>query len=94
MAIKLIKDGMSLSLSRIAKDLKSLPQDALKVWIENTPKRSGNARNKTKLNGDTIRAAYPYAEQLDKGYSKQKPQGMSSPTERFIKKELNRKIRK
>lgn len=85
---------MSFSLDKISRDLGTIPRDAHKVWVDNTAKRSGNARSKTTLNGNTIKAAYPYAERLDKGWSKQTPQGMSKPTERFIQQELRKKIRK
>ena len=51
-----------------------------------TPKLSGNARRNTKLSGDRILAQYPYAQRLDQGYSKQAPDGMSTPTTEYIKK--------
>lgn len=45
-----------------------------------TPVNSGNARRRTKINGDTIHADYPYATRLDNGYSNQARDGMSKPT--------------
>lgn len=73
-------------LKKIQKKLDNLPKEAAKVFVQNTPIRSGNARRKTKLRGDTIVANYPYAQRLDEGYSKQSPEGMIKPTEEFIMK--------
>jgi hypothetical protein len=56
-----------------------------------TPIRTGNARQKTRLVGQTIHAAYPYAQRLDEGYSRQSPDGMVKPTEKFVE-ELVTKI--
>ncbi len=94
MAIKLISNNLTPSINKIVKDLQDLPRDAYAFWLQTTPKQSGNARNKTRLAGQTIRADYPYAQVLDKGSSKQAPQGMSKPTERFIKNEIKRRLRK
>lgn len=94
MAIKLVFNNITPSINRIVKDLENLPRDAFNFWLQTTPKQSGNARNKTRLVGETIRADYPYAQVLDKGSSKQAPQGMSKPTERFIKNEIKKRLRK
>ena len=54
-----------------------------------TPVKSGNAKQNTKLVGNTIEADYPYAQVLDDGRSfrqgqmrgsTQAPQGMTKPT--------------
>ena len=50
-----------------------------------TPEATGNARRHTKLAGDSILAQYPYAVRLDKGYSKKAPDGMSKPTDDYMK---------
>lgn len=42
--------------------------------------KPGNARRKTKLQGNTIDAQYPYAKRLEEGYSSQAPNGMTEPT--------------
>lgn len=88
------KDNMTPSLKRIQKELAKIPQAAYDVWYQNTPVRSGNARRRTRLQGTIIRAAYDYAGRLDDGYSRQSPQGMSRPTERFIKKTVEKILRK
>lgn len=92
MAIK--NDKMTPSIDKILRKLDKLPQEAFDVFVKNTPIRSGNARNKTKLKGDTIDAHYPYAERLDNGWSKQSPKGMVKPTVEFIKKRLRQIMRK
>jgi hypothetical protein len=64
------------------------------VFVSVTPKDTGNARRQTRLSGNTIEANYSYAGALDKGWSKQAPQGMTKPTERFIKNRLDKIMRK
>lgn len=94
MTVKLVKDTMTASLARIAKDLAKVPEEAYKFWVSVTPKKTGNARRNTKLSGKEIRADYNYAVPLDKGRSRQAPQGMSKPTEKFIERSVRSKIRK
>lgn len=79
---------MSSSLKRIQKKLNNVPKEAYTEFVSDTPIRSGNARRKTKLKGQTIVADYAYAKRLDEGYSKQSPQGMTKPTEAFIQKRV------
>jgi len=93
-AIQITKNNITPSLQRIQKRLAALPQLAYKEFVRVTPVRSGNARRNTKLDKDTIVAAYPYAQRLDEGYSKQAPQGMTKPTEDFIRKEIAKIMRK
>ena len=45
-----------------------------------TPIRSGNARNRTKLNKNTINSKYGYAGKLDEGWSRQAPNGFTEPS--------------
>lgn len=62
---------------------------AHREFVQKTPIRSGNARRKTDLRGNEIQANYPYSVRLEKdGWSKQAPQGMSSPTIEFIRNYL------
>lgn len=75
----------SNSVNRLNKVLetlnnKNISDVAYKTFKDKTPIRSGNARNKTKLRGNTIDANYPYAQRLEEGYSKQAKQGMTEPT--------------
>lgn len=61
-----------------------LAQEAYRFFRDITPIKSGNARRNTHLTGDTIQGDYLYATRLDNGYSKQAPNGMSRPTEKFV----------
>lgn len=75
----------SNSVNRLNKVLqtlnnKNISDVAYKTFKDKTPIRSGNARNKTKLRGNTIDANYPYAQRLEEGYSKQAKNGMTEPT--------------
>ena len=89
-----IKDNISPSLQRITKQIENLPKEAFTEFVKDTPVRSGNARRKTRLNGSTIVAGYNYAKKLDEGYSQQAPDGMTKPTEDFVKKRMAQILRK
>jgi hypothetical protein len=90
---KIVVNNITPSATRIQNALAKLPQEAYKVFKDNTPIKTGNARRKTRLSGDTIRADYPYAEKLNEGYSKQAPQGMVTPTEKFLRKRIREILR-
>jgi len=88
-----MKPKLTLKSAKIAKaltqrqrDLAKVPQRAHKEFVKNTPVRSGNARRRTRLKGDTIKASYPYATRLDDGYSSQARNGMTEPTVKYIQK--------
>lgn len=87
-------DNITPSLKQIASELKNLPKEAFKFWVDNTPIRTGNARRRTKLQNDVIHANYIYASRLDEGYSKQAPKGMSEPTTEFINRRVKSIMRK
>lgn len=89
-----VQDKMSRDLARIKQDLEQLPEKAFTFWVAHTPIDTGRARKSTRLNGDTIEARYPYAQRLDQGSSRQAPDGMSRPTEAYIKRQLNSTMRK
>lgn len=75
-------------------DPDKMAREAYDVFVENTPIKTGNARNNTILKKNEIHAEYPYATRLDQGWSKQSPDGMVEPTmqflEEYIKKNLGR----
>lgn len=79
-------------LDTVKSRLKILAPKAFAFFRSKTPVDSGNARNKTKLQGDTIQADYPYATRLDQGYSSQARTGMSRPTISYIRQQLLRQI--
>lgn len=64
---------------------RKMAKEAYKVFLKNTPIRTGNARRKTDLDENTIKADYAYATRLDEGWSKQSPDGMTKPTLDFLK---------
>lgn len=68
----------------LVKDLRDIDEDAMKqafpTYKAETPIKSGNARNKTKLKRNVIASKYPYAGRLDDGWSKQSPKGFTEPT--------------
>ena len=84
----IVQDTITSSIKAILTKMKNLPQEAFVEFVKDTPIRYGNARRSTTLSGTTIKAEYAYAKRLDQGYSKQSPQGMSAPTEAFIKKRI------
>jgi len=45
-----------------------------------TPIRTGNARKRTNRINRGVEAAYPYANRLNEGHSRQAPKGMTDPT--------------
>ncbi len=77
---------------RIQRQLDKLPDEAYDVFYDETPIKTGNARSKTRLRGDTIDAKYPYAGRLDDGYSRQSPKGMTLPTLQFLRKRVRQII--
>jgi len=74
--------------------LDDLPEFAEKEMQKNTPKRSGNARRNTRLQGNTVVADYPYAQRLEDNYSPQtEGKGIIAPTEQEIQKEVDRRLK-
>lgn len=65
-------------------------KDAYPFLKKATPKRSGNARRKTKRTGNKIRSNYGYAGALDAGQSPQAPEGFTAPTIEYIEKFVNK----
>ena len=86
--LRVTKDAITPSLRRIAGSLDKLPGEAYDVFKEETPIKTGNARRRTRLQGESIKADYNYATELDAGKSKQSPEGMSKPTEEYITKRV------
>ena len=76
-----------------ALDPNNLAKEAYNYFKRETPIRTGNARNNTRLRNDEIQADYAYAQRLDSGYSSQSPQGMTKPTEKFIQEYIRRQAK-
>lgn len=85
-----IRSDVDQELARIQRQLAQVPREAYDFFVKETPVRSGNARRKTRRTGDTIHANYDYAQRLDQGWSKQAPNGMVEPTQRFIEQRLKK----
>jgi hypothetical protein len=85
-SLKVGVDKISTSVKKKIAQLDKVPAQAYTFFKAHTPIRTGNARRSTVLKQDTIVAAYAYAQQLDNGRSPQAPDGMSRPTEAFVKK--------
>ena len=91
MKFTLVKDNITPDLIQAQKEMQLVAPDAFKLFKSHTPIRSGNARSKTRLEDNTtIVANYPYAVRLDQGYSNQAPDGMTKPTEAFLKRRLDK----
>ena len=89
----------SRAVDKMFKELAGMPAEVMKetytVYKNNTPIRSGNAKNRTKLETKLkIGGRYPYAGKLDEGWSKQSPKGMTEPSlkalDGFIKNYIKR----
>jgi hypothetical protein len=76
-----------------ALDPNNLAREAYDYFRRETPVRSGNARSRTRLQGNEIQADYPYAQRLDEGYSSQSPQGMTKPTDKFIQEYIKKQVK-
>ena len=89
-----ITNNLTPRLKRVQRRIQALPAEAFEVFLENTPVRTGNARRRTRVTGDTIRAQYQYAAVLDKGSSRQSPQGMIKPTLAWLERVYPKQFRK
>jgi hypothetical protein len=88
MGIKVNTKGFEKAMKLAEKELGGIAKDAHAFFVKQTPIRSGNARKNTNLNNNKIEARYAYADRLDQGYSKQRPDGMIEPTMEHIEKVL------
>ena len=64
---------------------KNLARVAYTNFKKITPRDTGNAQNRTTLQGSEIHAQYPYAQRLNTGWSKQAPNGMVQPTIQYLR---------
>jgi len=85
-----IQDRITGDITKLKRELGAVPKAAVTEYQKLTPVKSGNARKRTTLQGNTIKANYPYAQRLDEGYSKQAPQGMTKPWESWLQKYLDK----
>lgn len=88
MSVTIKYNKITPNLQKIQSKLAKVPKEAFDQFVADTPIRSGNARRRTKLVNNKIVAGYNYAQKLDEGFSKQAPEGMTKPTQEFIKKRV------
>jgi hypothetical protein len=89
-----IQDRITGDITKLKRELGAVPKAAVTEYQKLTPVKSGNARRKTTLQGNTIKANYPYAQRLDEGYSKQAPKGMTKPWELWLQKHLDKLMKR
>ena len=80
-------------MAKLSKAIDTLPEDAHAEFIKNTPVRTGNARRNTQLQNNRIVANYNYSQELEDGRSRQAPNGMIEPTEQWIQREVDRRLK-
>lgn len=83
-----IDDLITKDIDKIKKELKAVPKEGLKEFKALTPIDTGNARRNTYLQGNTIKADYPYAQRLDQGWSKQARRGIVEPWTKWFEKRI------
>jgi hypothetical protein len=89
-----IQDRITGDITKLKRELGAVPKAAVTEYQKLTPVKSGNARKRTTLRGNTIQANYPYAQRLDEGYSKQAPKGMTKPWEQWLQKYLDKLMKR
>ncbi len=88
-------DRITPSLERMKRNMETkVPHAAYRFWKDLTPKRTGNAKRRTKLRKTKIVADYDYATFLDKGSSRKAPKGMSGPTSVYVARLVKKYLRK
>ena len=92
--VKVNLSSFNKQMDKAKKAVADLPEFAEDVMKAYTPRRSGNARSNTNLQGSSVVADYPYAQRLEDNHSPQtKGQGILGPTERAIQKEVDRRLK-
>ena len=81
-------DKINPRLRKVEQFLRDIPRDMHEEFVKQTPIRTGNAKRSTDLSGNEIRGNYDYANRLNKGWSRQAPQGMTDPTIDFARAKL------
>lgn len=82
-------NNIDRDINRKMRRLRPLPKEAHGHFVSITPIRTGNARQSTEfIKGNTIDAAYNYANRLNEGYSRQARNGMTKPTIGFLRRRV------
>lgn len=93
MKFKIKTQNINKKLQMISKRLPEIVDVAFAKFVAETPKDTGNAKSSTKKQGNEIIANYAYANRLNKGYSKQSPDGMTEPTIKTVRQFVRRILR-
>ena len=94
-SVKVDNTALNAKLRRQQRELALLPQQGLTEFQRLTPRKTGNARANTDLtNNNVIVGDYPYAQRLDRGWSRQAPKGMIAPFTIWWNKQIRRIFRK
>ena len=83
-----VKNNIKQEVAAHKKRLEQLYKESHQEFVKLTPVDQGNARRRTKLQGNTIVADYAYAGRLDEGSSKQAPKGMTEPFAKWYDKQV------
>lgn len=67
-------------MDRVQREIDKVKDFAHTEFRSITPVRTGNARRNTRRTQAGVEAGYNYANRLNKGHSKQAPDGMTKPT--------------
>ncbi len=94
--MKLNKADLKRLQNNIDKAISTSMQDTYNYYKKETPRKGGNARNKTKFNKsrNSINSNYDYAGRLDSGWSKQSPKGFTKPSLDFLEKTITKKFKR
>ena len=101
-SIEIRKNLIPTITRKINRALNRFPAEIHQQFVNTTPIDTGNARRRTRLRGNIIHAAYPYAQVLDKGRhttnrgvrgSKQAPRGMSRPVREWANRRFRQILR-
>lgn len=88
-----IQDKITDDLAKIKRQLPQIVKQGLVEYKRLTPIQTGNARRKTTATANSIQANYAYAGRLDEGYSKQAPQGMTEPFEKWLENHVDKIVK-
>lgn len=92
--VKVDLSSFNKQMDQAKKAVADLPEFAEDTMRAYTPRRSGNARSHTNLQGSSVVADYPYAQRLEDNWSPQtRGQGILTPTEKAIQKEVDRRLK-
>jgi len=94
--LKLNKADLRRLQNDINKAISTSMEDTFNYYKKETPKKGGNARNKTKFNKsrNSIKSNYDYAGRLDSGWSKQSPKGFTKPSLNFLENTITKKFKR